>query len=47
VFDTQNLKIGFAPQQNCTFPTARQAPPTELVPFLHGHPDPAHAVQLP
>ena len=47
VFDTENMKVGFAPQKNCTFPTARQAPPTEFVPFLHGHPDRAHAVHLP
>jgi cathepsin D len=38
VFDTENLKIGFAPQKNCTFPTAREAPTGPWVPYLHGHP---------
>jgi len=38
VFDPTDSKIGFAPQQNCTFPTAREAPPGPWTPYLHGHP---------
>ncbi len=37
VFDTVNNKVGFAPQQDCTFP-AREAPPGPWTPYLHGHP---------
>jgi len=38
VYDTENMKIGFAPQKNCTFPTGREAPTQPWVPYLHGHP---------